>query len=185
MSKPRNFFKIFVKAPCKPISSTKETAAKNKASKLRKSDYHYVLQPKKADHQGSETRFTDFRRTGLYIVEKLLPKDNSLVREIGTNETQVQHRMRLNLHKPYPTYKTRHKIGNWILESSLNMIICTAEHGSLILESSFFTTSKMNRANITNVKRQWNQTIRLPKCVAQKKQNRKVQKNFPPNRRIT
>ena len=45
---------------------------KANASKLKKADYHFILQPK-ADHQGSKIPFTDFRWIGPYIIEKVLP----------------------------------------------------------------------------------------------------------------
>ena len=52
------------------------------------------MQPK-ADHQGSKIPFTEFRWVGPYIIEKVLPNNNYLVRKIGTNKTQVLHRMRM------------------------------------------------------------------------------------------
>ena len=52
------------------------------------------MQPK-ADHLGSKIPFTEFRWVGPYITEKLLPNNNYLVRKIGTNKTQVFHRMRM------------------------------------------------------------------------------------------
>ena len=67
---------------------------KANATKLKQSDYVYILQPK-ADHQRSKIPFTDFRWIGPYIVEKLLPNNNYVVRKIGTNKTQILHRMRL------------------------------------------------------------------------------------------
>ena len=45
---------------------------KANASKLKQSDYVYILQPK-ADHQGSKIPFTDFRWIGPYIIEKVFP----------------------------------------------------------------------------------------------------------------
>ena len=42
------------------------------ASKLKQSDYVYILQPK-TDHQGSKIPFTDFRWIGPYNIEKVLP----------------------------------------------------------------------------------------------------------------
>ena len=51
------------------------------------------MQPK-ADYQGSKIPFTEFRWIGPYIIEKVLPNNNNLVRKIGTNKTQVLHRMR-------------------------------------------------------------------------------------------
>ena len=76
---------------------------KANASKLKQSDYVYILQPK-ADHQGSEIPFTDFRWIGPYIIEKVLPNKNYLVRKIATNKSQTLHQMRLRQFTP------RHKI---------------------------------------------------------------------------
>ena len=67
---------------------------KTDASKLRQADYVYVLQPK-ANHQKNKVPFTDFRWIGPYIIEKFSLNNNYLVRKIGTNKTQVLHRMRL------------------------------------------------------------------------------------------
>ena len=72
---------------------------KANASKLKKADYVFILQPK-ADHQGSKILFTDFRWIGPYIIEKVLPNNNYLVRKIGTNRTQILHRMRLRQFTP-------------------------------------------------------------------------------------
>ena len=71
----------------------------NNASKLKQQQYVYVPQPK-ADHQGSKIPFTEFRWIGSYIVENALPNNNYLVRKLGTNKTQVLHRMRLRLFTP-------------------------------------------------------------------------------------
>ena len=72
---------------------------KANASKLRQTDYVCILQPK-ADHPGSKIPFTDFRWIGPYIIEKVLPNNNYLVRKIGTNKTQILHRMRLRQFTP-------------------------------------------------------------------------------------
>ena len=63
---------------------------KDNASKLKPADYVYILQPK-ANHQGSNISFTDFRWIGLYIIEKVLPNNNYLVRKIGTKKSQILH----------------------------------------------------------------------------------------------
>ena len=57
------------------------------------------MQPK-ADHQGSKIPFTEFRWMGPYIVEKVLPNNNYLVRKIGSDKTQVLHRMRMRQFTP-------------------------------------------------------------------------------------
>ena len=72
---------------------------KAKTSKLKEADYVYVLQPK-ADHQRSNIPFTEFRWIGPYIIEKALPNNKYLVGKIGTNKTQVHHRMRMRQFTP-------------------------------------------------------------------------------------
>ena len=72
---------------------------KANASKLKEAGYVYILQPK-ADHQGSKIPFTEFRWIGPYIIEKVLPNNNYLVRKIGTNKTQVLHRTRMRQFTP-------------------------------------------------------------------------------------
>ena len=72
---------------------------KANASKLKEADYVYILQPK-TDHQGSKILITEFRWMGPYIVEKVLPNNNYLVRKIGTDKTQVLHRMRMRQFTP-------------------------------------------------------------------------------------
>ena len=72
---------------------------KANASKPKEADYVYVFQPK-VDHHGSKIPFTDFRWMGPYIIEKVLTNNNYLVRQIGTNKTQVLHRMRMRQFTP-------------------------------------------------------------------------------------
>ena len=72
---------------------------KANASKLKEAEYVYVLQPK-VDHQASKIPFTEFRWIGPYIIEKILPNNNYLVRKIGTNKTQVLHWMRMRQFTP-------------------------------------------------------------------------------------
>ena len=67
---------------------------KANASKLKEAEYVSILQSK-VDHQGSKIPFTEFRWIGPCFIAKVLPNNNSLVRKIGTNETQVVHRMRM------------------------------------------------------------------------------------------
>ena len=72
---------------------------KANASKLKHSDYVHILQPK-ADHQGSKILFTDFRWIGPYIIEKVFPKNNYVVRKNGTNKPPILNRMRLRQFTP-------------------------------------------------------------------------------------
>ena len=89
---------------------------KAKASKLKEADYVYVLKPK-ADHQGNKIPFTEFRRIGPYIIEKLLTNNIYLLRKIGTNNTQVLHCLRMRQFTPANhqlRYQSLHKNINWI-----------------------------------------------------------------------
>ena len=72
---------------------------KAKASPLKEKDYCFILQPK-ADHQGSKIPFRDFQWIGPYIVEKVLPNNNYIVRKLNTNQTQILHRIRLRKYNP-------------------------------------------------------------------------------------
>ena len=54
----------------------------------------------KTDHQGSKIPFTEYRWIGPYIIEKVLPNNKYLVGKIGTNQTQVLHRMRMRQFTP-------------------------------------------------------------------------------------
>ena len=56
----------------------------------------------KADRQGSRISFTEFRWIDPYIIEQVLTRNNYLVRKIGTNKTQVLHRMRMRQLTPRP-----------------------------------------------------------------------------------
>ena len=47
------------------------------------------------DHQGSKIPLREFRWISQYIIEKVEPNNNFLVPKIGTNKTQVLHRMRM------------------------------------------------------------------------------------------
>ena len=72
---------------------------KAKAAPLKENDYCFVLQPK-ADHQGSKIPFRDYRWVGPFIVQKVLPNKNYIVRRINTNKTQILHRTRLKKFVP-------------------------------------------------------------------------------------
>ena len=67
---------------------------KAKTVPLKGSDDCFVLQPK-ADHQGSKIPFKNYRWVGPFIVKKVLPFENYIVRRLNTNKTQILHRIRL------------------------------------------------------------------------------------------
>ena len=72
---------------------------KAKASPLETTDYCYVLNPK-ANTQATRIPFREFRWQGPYKVEKVLPNKNYIVRQLGTNKTQLLHRIRLRKFTP-------------------------------------------------------------------------------------
>ena len=72
---------------------------KAKAAPLKQNDYCFILQPI-ADHQGSKIPFREYQWTGPYIVEKVLPNENYIVRKLNSNKTQLLHRIRLRKYEP-------------------------------------------------------------------------------------
>ena len=72
---------------------------KAKASPLETTDYWYILNPK-VDTQATKIPFREFRWRCSYKVEKVLPNNNYIVRRLGTNETQLLHRIRLRKFTP-------------------------------------------------------------------------------------
>ena len=72
---------------------------KAKAAPLETTDYCYILNPK-ADTQATKIPFREFRWCGPYKVEKVLPNNNYIVRRLGTNKTQLIHRIRLRKFTP-------------------------------------------------------------------------------------
>ena len=52
------------------------------------------------DHRGSKFPFRDYRWVGPFIVQKVLPNENYIVRRINTNKTQRLHRIRLKKFVP-------------------------------------------------------------------------------------
>ena len=72
---------------------------KAKAAPLTSGDYCFILNPK-ADTQATKIPFREFRWVGPYKVEKVLPNNNYIVRRVGTNKTQILHRIRLRIYIP-------------------------------------------------------------------------------------
>ena len=72
---------------------------KANAAPLKENGYCFVLQPK-ADHQRSKILFRDYRWVGPFILQKVLPNENYIVRRLNTNKTQILHRIRLKKYVP-------------------------------------------------------------------------------------
>ena len=72
---------------------------KAKAAPLKTTDYCYILNSK-ADTQATKIPFREFRWCGPYKVEKVLPNNKYIVRRLGTNKTQLLHKIRLRKFTP-------------------------------------------------------------------------------------
>ena len=72
---------------------------KAKAAPLKQNDYCFILHSI-ADHQGSKIPFQEYRWLGPYVVGKVLPNENYIVRKLNSNKTQILHRIRLRKYEP-------------------------------------------------------------------------------------
>ena len=84
---------------------------KAEAAPLEQGDFCFILQPL-ADHQGSKIPFREFRWTGPYVIEKVLPNKNYIVRKLNSNKTQILHRIRLRKYTPNTTLQDTRLEGN-------------------------------------------------------------------------
>ena len=91
---------------------------KAKASPLKEKDYCFILQPK-ADHQGSKIPFRDFRWIGPYLVEKVLPNNNYIVRKLNTNKTKILHRIRLRKYNPEKPPDDNYQEAQWQIDDNI------------------------------------------------------------------
>ena len=72
---------------------------KAKAAPLTTTDHCFILNPN-ADTQVTKIPFREFRWIGPSKGEKVLPNNNYIVRRLGTNKTQLLHRIRLRKFTP-------------------------------------------------------------------------------------
>ena len=91
---------------------------KAKASPLKEKDYCFKFQPK-VDHQGSKIPFRGFRWIGPYLVEKVLPNNNYIVRKLNTKKTQILHRIRLRKHNPEKPPEDNHQETQWQVDDNI------------------------------------------------------------------
>ena len=111
---------------------------KSKASPLKEKDYCFILQ-QKANHQGSKKPFRDFRWIGPYLVEKVLPNNNYIVRELNTNKIQILHRIGFRKYNPEKPLKTTiRKLNGRLTRISLShKMIYTQLHGKRNLVDTY------------------------------------------------
>ena len=67
---------------------------KARAAPLQEKDYCFVL-PLKAETQGSRMPFRDYRWISPFIVQKVFPNNNYIVRRLNTNKSKILHRIKL------------------------------------------------------------------------------------------
>ena len=91
---------------------------KAKASPLKEKDYCFILQPK-ADHQGSKIPFRDFRWIGPYLIEKVLPNNNYIVRKLNTSKTQILHRICLRKYNPEKPQEDNYQETQWQIDDNI------------------------------------------------------------------
>ena len=121
---------------------------KAKAAPLQQGDFCFILQPL-ADHQGSKIPFREFRWIGPYVIEKVLPNDNYIVRKLSTNKTQILHRIRLRKYTPNTTPQDIRPEGN--LQADDEIIIPQDDLYIISWETNFddFPPNSENRT-VTN-----------------------------------
>ena len=85
---------------------------KARASPLKEKDSCFILQPK-ADQQGSKIAFRDFHWIGPYVVEKVLPNNNYIVRKLKRNITQILHGIRLRKYKSAKPPEDNYQEAQW------------------------------------------------------------------------
>ena len=81
---------------------------KARAAPLQEKYYCFALQPK-ADSQGSKIPFRDYRWIGPFMVQKVLPNNNYIVRRLNTTKTQILHRTRLKKFVPNAPWKDKYQ----------------------------------------------------------------------------
>ena len=107
---------------------------KAKAAPLEQGDFCFILQPL-ADHQGSKIPFREFRWIGPYVIEKVLPNENYIVRKLNSNKTQILHRIRLRKYTPNTTLQDTRPEGN--LQADDEIIIPQDDLYIISWESNF------------------------------------------------
>ena len=88
------------------------------ASPLKEKDYCYILQPK-ADHRRSKRPFHDFRWIVPYLVEKVLPNKNYIVRKLNTNTAQILYRIRLRKYNPEKSPEDNYQKTQWQIDDNI------------------------------------------------------------------
>ena len=92
---------------------------KANASPLKEKYYCFILLQPKADHQRPKIPFRDFRWIGPYLVEKVLPNNNYIVRKLNTNKTQILPRIRLRKYNPEKPPEDNYQEARWQIDDNI------------------------------------------------------------------
>ena len=106
---------------------------KTKPSSLKEKEYCFILQPK-AD-QCSKIPFRNFRWIGPYLVEKVLPNNNYIVRKLNTNKTQILHRIRLTKYNPEKPPEDNYQEARWQIDD--NIVVPQVDLYTIAWEAEF------------------------------------------------
>ena len=117
---------------------------KSKATLLKQNDDCFILQPI-ADHQGSKIPFREYRWTGPYIVEKVLPNENYIVRKPTPAKRKFYIASDYANTNRTPSYKTlgRKAICNRMMELLFRKMIYMSSREKPILVNSLDSTEEV------------------------------------------
>ena len=107
---------------------------KAQAAPSEQGDFCFILQIL-ADHQGSKIPFREFRWIGPYVIEKVLPNENYIVRKLNSTKTQILHRIRLRKDTSNTTLQDTRPEGN--LQADDEIIIPQDDLYIISWESNF------------------------------------------------
>ena len=107
---------------------------KAKASPLKEKHYCFIHKPK-ADHQRSKIPLRDFRWIGPYLVEKVLPNNNYIVRKLNRNKTQNLHRIRFRKYNPEKPPEDNYQEALWQMD--VNIVIPQDDLYAIAWEAEF------------------------------------------------
>ena len=149
---------------------------KAKASPLEEKDYCFILQPK-ADHQGSKIPFREFRWIGPYLVEKVLPNKNYIVRKLNTNKTLILHRIRPRKFNPEKPPEDNYQEAQWQIDDNivvpqddLYTIAWEAEFGGHLFDIPIIYTDP-NAIDFDEIYTQGPDTVFVPRSYFQDSSN--------------
>ena len=117
---------------------------KANASKLKKADYVFILQPK-ADHQGNKIPFTNFCWIGPYNIEKVLPNNNYIITWYAKSAlTRCKSFIEWGCDNSHPincyqTYQSHNASGNQTRKLSLHTMIYRPGRGNVNMTSQCLT----------------------------------------------